>query len=552
MIKYLYQRSGKLLVLATAAGVISGLAGAGLIAVISKGLQETGNRLAFAWMFFGLCLVFLVSKCCSEMALLHATQTVILNLRVTLSRKVLATPLKKLQELNKHRLLVILTKDVDALSRAFQLLPQGFGNMVLVVAALGYLAVVSWQLLLLLTTALVVCGYIYHLAEGRPRQQLSMVREQTDLLYQDCRDLIEGSKELQLNARRGARFVEEIVAPDGEAFRRFYVRGMTGYIWVSNAGSTLFYWIIGLLLFVAPLWLGLRFEVLTAVTLVLLYLVRPIGDSMLILPILREAAISLQKIEQLDDVLNVAAQPPKGADPFLRRTPFLLELQRISHRYIRDNDDRQFVLGPVDMSIHQGELLFITGGNGSGKTTLAMLLLGLYEPESGRIIFNGQLVRDANREHYRQYFSAVFSDFHLFEHLLVSDRQEADARAAHYIEAFDLGHKVRAVDGKFSTINLSGGQRKRLALIVSYLEDRPIFLFDEWAADQDPVFKRVFYTELLPDLKGRGKTVIVITHDDAYFSYADRLIKLVDGRVETLHSEQVTAIVPLQILHGYS
>lgn len=111
---------------------------------------------------------------------------------------------------------------------------------------------------------------------------------------------------------------------------------------------------------------------------------------------------------------------------------------------------------------------------------------------------------------------------------------------------------MRAVDGKFSTINLSGGQRKRLALIVSYLEDRPIFLFDEWAADQDPVFKRVFYTELLPDLKGRGKTVIVITHDDAYFSCADRLIKVVDGRVETFHSEQVTAIVPLQTLHGCS
>lgn len=552
MIRYLYHRSGKLLVLPAVSGVISGLAGAAVIAVISQGLQETGDRVVLAWAFFGLCLVFLLSKCCSEMALLHATQTVILDLRVHLSRKVLATPLKKLQELDKHRLLVILTKDVDTVARAFQLLPQGFGNLVLVAASLGYLAVVSWQLFLLLTASLVVCGYVYHLAERRPRQKLSMVREQTDLLYQDCRDLIEGSKELQLNARRGARFVEEVVAPDGEAFRRFYIRGMTGYIWVSNAGSILFYWIIGLLLFMAPLWLGLRFEALTAVTLVLLYLVRPIGDSMLILPILREAAISLQKIEQLDGVLSVAAQPPTGPDPFLRRSPLRLELQSVSHRYIRANDDRQFVLGPVDMSIHRGELLFITGGNGSGKTTLAMLLLGLYEPEYGRIIFNGQLVRDANREHYRQYFSAVFSDFHLFEHLLVSDRQEADARAAHYIEAFDLGHKVRVVDGKFSTLNLSGGQRKRLALIVSYLEDRPIFLFDEWAADQDPVFKRVFYTELLPDLKGRGKTVIVITHDDAYFSCADRLIKLVDGRVETLYSEQVTLLAPLQTLHGYS
>jgi putative ATP-binding cassette transporter len=69
--------------------------------------------------------------------------------------------------------------------------------------------------------------------------------------------------------------------------------------------------------------------------------------------------------------------------------------------------------------------------------------------------------------------------------------------------------------------------------MAAYLEDRPVYLFDEWAADQDPLFKEMFYREFLPELKSRGKTVIVITHDDRYFPVADRIIKLENGQVTT-------------------
>jgi len=193
----------------------------------------------------------------------------------------------------------------------------------------------------------------------------------------------------------------------------------------------------------------------------------------------------------------------------------------------------------LNLTIHQGEIVFIVGGNGSGKTTLAMLLLGLYEPEMGSIVLNGTSVNEANLDKYRQYFSAVFSDFHLFEQLLGTDRHDLSVQATRYVEILNMAHKVKVVDGKFSTINLSTGQRKRLALVSSYLEDRPIYLFDEWAADQDPVFKRIFYTELLPDLKVRGKTILVITHDDAYFSCADRIIKLEDGHLQPHYSAEV-------------
>jgi putative ATP-binding cassette transporter len=171
------------------------------------------------------------------------------------------------------------------------------------------------------------------------------------------------------------------------------------------------------------------------------------------------------------------------------------------------------------------------GGNGSGKYTLAKLITGLYIPEEGEISWDGQIISTQNREWYRQHFSVVFSDFYLFEDILGLENVNLDHQARGYLQQLQLDHKVKVEDGRLSTTALSQGQRKRLALLSAYLEDRPIYLFDEWAADQDPPFKEIFYTKLLPELRDRGKTVVVISHDDRYFYVADRIIKLDYGRI---------------------
>jgi putative ATP-binding cassette transporter len=209
-----------------------------------------------------------------------------------------------------------------------------------------------------------------------------------------------------------------------------------------------------------------------------------------------------------------------------------IEFIGVTHTYFQEREERNFICGPIDLTLYPGELVFMMGGNGSGKTTFAKLVTGLYIPESGEIRIDGEVVTDRNREYYREHFSAVFSDFYLFTQLLGFDPRDVESRAQARLNRLQLDHKVEVDGGCFSTTELSQGQRKRLALLVAFLEDRPIYLFDEWAADQDPTFREVFYLELLPELKAMGKTVIVISHDDRYFHVADRLIKMDCGRIE--------------------
>jgi putative ATP-binding cassette transporter len=206
-----------------------------------------------------------------------------------------------------------------------------------------------------------------------------------------------------------------------------------------------------------------------------------------------------------------------------------IELKDARFTYPKTAGGEGFALGPINLTIRPGEILFITGENGCGKTTLIKLILALYEPTEGNVLLNGEVVSADRRDDYRQLFSAIFFDFFLFDDL-VHAGSTLPAEAQTYLEKLEIAHKVTISDGRFSTINLSAGQRKRLALIQVYLENRPVIVFDEWAAEQDPTFRRVFYEEILPDLKRQGKALVVISHDDRFFGVADKRFHLKDGK----------------------
>jgi putative ATP-binding cassette transporter len=265
----------------------------------------------------------------------------------------------------------------------------------------------------------------------------------------------------------------------------------------------------------------------------LLYITSALQFVMNGLPSINRAGIALQRLEELTqqleapDVMELERDVAMDADLRCKR----LTLQAVTHAYHSKQAKEAFTLGPIDINLKAGELVILAGGNGSGKTTLAKVLTGLYPAETGELLLDGQRITDENREFYRQHFSAVFYDFHLFESLLGLEKPDLDERARERLARLQLNHVVSIENGVFSTTQLSQGQRKRLALLTASLEDRPIYVFDEWAADQDPEFKEFFYHDLLADLKAQGKLVLIICHDDHYFDVADRMIKLESGKI---------------------
>jgi putative ATP-binding cassette transporter len=521
------------IVLVMIAGLISGIANTGLIVLINQAVSGsglTGTELAVA--FAALCLGLPLFRFISQTLLVRLTQKTLYHLRMRWCRRIITLPLRTLEQVGSARLLASLTNDLGAVTDALLAVPLLVMHVGVVAAALVYLGWLSGTLLLGLLGFLVVGVVTYQLpllwAVGYQRR----ARGEWDVLFKYIRAVTEGAKELKMHRPRREALIERRLDPSADALQRHITTATAIFNAASSWGQILFFVAIGLLLFVYPRFQDVPREVLTGYSITLIAMMTPLELLLSSLPRLTNASVAIRRIEELGLSLwneSPERDAPAGGVPGWRR----IELAGVTHAYRGEVETETFTLGPLDLTLEPGELVFVVGGNGSGKTTLAKLLLGLYEPEGGEIRLDGERVTAENRDRYRQCFSAVFSDFFLFDSLLGLESSRLDEDARRYLQRLQLDRKVRIEGGDLSTTDLSQGQRKRLALLTAYLEDRPVYLFDEWAADQDPMFKEIFYLQILPELKARGKAVVVITHDDRYFHVADRVIKLVYGQVES-------------------
>ena len=532
--KFLLTASPALVSLTVLAGLFNGLCSVGVLAVINSRLHQTGAfPVALALGFLGLMIGKLLSSALSEILLVRFAQDNLLALTDRLCRSVLRAPLRQMERIGAPRILTVLTDDVTALAEAIRAVPSLVINGTILVGCGVYLAWLSWATFLGIVGLIVVGGLTYRVLMTRAQQSLRRARDGRDELFGHFRVLTEGIKELKLNRRRRDVFFAEDMAPTVAGLRRDNVVATTWYILASSCSNAFFYLLIGLLLFVVPVVGRLPLEAMTGYVFACLYLMAPMWALLNSLPVLNRGQVALQKIEECEvSIAADATTPDQRVDRNVSAQWSRLELEGVAFAYGAEGSaNGNFVLGPIDLTLRPSEVTFLVGGNGSGKSTFMKLLTGLYAPQAGEIRCDGEPVRDENREWYRQHFSAVFTDFHLFQDLRGLEGADLDRQAAAYLRRLQLDQKVRIADGRFSTITLSQGQRKRLALLTAYLEDRPIYVFDEWAADQDPTYKEVFYRELLPELRARGKAVVVITHDDRYFHLGDRVIKLDYGKV---------------------
>ena len=527
--EFSYSRASLAVVLL--ASVLAGAVSTGLLALINAVLSHREiDQLVLA--FAALCVLLPLSRFISSYLLIRLAQGIMFDLRLGLSRKILASPLRHLEKVGPARILASLTDDILTITGTLAQVPVLFLQLTVIFGCLGYMAWLSWQLFLVVLGFVVIGVLTYQLPLPRALRHFRKSREGWDDVLKAFRGITEGTKELKIHRPRRQALIAEELEPAASVLRRYNVKGNAIYAAVNSWGQVLFFLLIGLILFIFPKYLPFAGGVATGYVLAILYMLTPLDVVMNAFPGLGRAMVAVEKVQSLNATLE--EERSDGGDQPIRDStePWEeLTLAGVTHVYYREDADDTFTMGPIDLTIRAGELIFLVGGNGSGKTTLAKLLMGLYSPERGEILLDGAPVTDDNRDSYRQLFTAVFSDFFLFDSLLGLEGEELDELSKDYLAKLHLDRKVKVTDGELSTLELSQGQRKRLALLTAYLEDRDIFVFDEWAADQDPVFKQIFYLQLLPELHRRGKTVLVISHDDGYYGVADRIVKLDYGQI---------------------
>jgi putative ATP-binding cassette transporter len=522
-----------ILLASTALGIVGGAAVTALLATINTSLQAEGGEAGLALLatFAGLCAVLVVGSILSDIGTNHVGQHVIARLREELSRKILLAPIDKIERFRTHRLIPVLTHDVDVISDfAFNLAPLAV-SLSVTLGCLAYMAALSWPLFLVTMVAIAIGCALQFVARDRGVAGFEQARLLEDELQRSYRVIAEGAKELRINRQRRFRIFRTDLTGTIGRIRDLQIRSINLFVVAKVLGSSLFFIVIGLALAFHAFRPGTDKAALSGFVLVLLYMKGPLEHVIGDLPIVTRAQVAFRRIAEMslqfsNPEPHLAVEEDGRAAPPMRS----IELKGVAYAFPATEGAGPFVLGPVDLRIDRGECLFIVGDNGSGKTTLIKLLLGLYAPQDGTLLLNGEPVTERNRDDYRQLFTTIFADYFLFEDLPQAGGA-LPAEAASYLQQLELAHKVAVADGRFSTLDLSTGQRKRLALIQAWVERRPVLVFDEWAADQDPTFRRLFYTRLLPDLKRLGRTLIVISHDDRYFHAADRIVRLEEGRI---------------------
>ncbi|MEO8057474.1 MAG: cyclic peptide export ABC transporter [Burkholderiales bacterium] len=541
--RFLLQNSRSLAILMLAAGMLSGLFSAGVLAFISRALNTGTSVPNYVVLgFVALAAGKIVTNLVAQLLLVRFSQGTVLELSISLCEKILRAPLRAIEKRGSARVLATLTEDVSHITWAVQCLPQFAMNAAVVIGCGLYLAWLSWQMFLGVAIVTLLGGFVHKLMHARAFGRIHAAREARSRLFEHFRSVTSGVKELMMHSGRREAFVNDELRPAADDYRRSNLAAAARYAVAEAWVQVLFYGLIGLLLFAFPIIARPTPEALTGYVFAMLYMMGPIWSLVGLLPNIARGQVALVQIQELGVSLvpeSPVAVDPAAQDPSQSRGEDVVNLRQVVFSYESDSE-KSFTLGPIDFRMRAGELIFVVGGNGSGKSTFVKVLTGLYAPKAGSMTIGDVPITDTNRGWYRDHFSTVFADFHLFDKLLGLSGSDLEATTQRYLQLLQMDHKVSMQGGRFSTIDLSQGQRKRLALVTAYLEDRPFYVFDEWAADQDPEYKEVFYSKLLPDLRNRGKAVVVITHDDRYFHLGDRVVKLEDG-----HLARPIAVAPV-------
>ncbi len=479
-----------------------------------------------AAIFILACLTIVLCRTISQVTLSNVAMSAASNLRTGLYDAVANAPVGALEKLGQARLTSTLTNDIPRIVAGAQALPEVLVSSVTLFGMLGFLLYLNASVFWFVLECIAFGAVTYKLPLYFGKRYFMRAGSSSDALLQAITGLVRGIKELKLNdAKRRAFFDTDLLANE-QALLRAQQSGNTIMNIANNYGDMISFFSIGAIAFVFVNYHAVSSAELVGVTMALLYITGPISIILNMAPQISIAHVSLARVQALMAELPGEHFAPPLAPPAWE----VLSLRQVTYQHRSTDDTPGFGIGPVDLAFRKGEITFIVGGNGSGKSTLCKLLTLHYPASSGSILFGTHEVDAQTINTFRQDISAIYSDYHLFDRIHGNDVDPAQVE--HHLRALKLDKKVSYEHGRFSTLNLSDGQRRRLALVAAFIEDKEVYLFDEWAADQDPTFKHAFYHDILPSLKARGKVVIAITHDDRYFHVADRVVVMAEGKVQ--------------------
>lgn len=494
--------------------------------IVDEGVDKVDWLLASAFAVLAVLYFFSEIRLVGEIG--TYIETGINRLRLRLVRQLVNADFAQLERFGTTRLYDAITQCSHTISQNSELLAISLRSVILLVCVLAYIFWLSALAFFLVVTTTLAAAWVYVRFGARLIHFFNEIRRIDGLMFEHVSDLFKGIREVRMSSARSAALGLAFKGSSGK--KRVVGAQLHGFAFQQfTLGIVAFYALLAVVVFIVPVYSpgfsGSVMKVSTAV----LFMIGPISAVVQAWTSLGAAESAASHMHKLADELQAMAEPPLDEQPITLPRDFgKISLQGVAFQYLNDDPEHGFRLAPFNLDIRRNEIIFITGGNGSGKSTLIKLLTTLYRPSSGTISIDDMPIGSRTLASYRSLLSPIFSDFHLTTRLYGLE-QASVTEAEYWLHKLEIGHLCGFNEGRFTNINLSLGQRKRLALVAAILENRPLLILDEWAADQDPHFRSKFYREILPELKQRGFTIIAVTHDDHYFDAADRHIHLENG-----------------------
>ncbi len=513
-------------------GIASGYCTSEVIGMIKNGLESVDNiNGVFILQIIGFSLVATILGISSGYFMAKITSIVIRQLTQSLAQKILQANYEYI-EASSERIVPVLTRDITMLSEFINRFPQMIVSTTTVLIVLIDLFLTDWQLTSFFMVAFLM--QIVMVAATLPwvRRLTRVSTKFNNFLYRDLASLVSGLKELSLNEARRSDYISLEISSNLAHWNKSEIKRKVLLETTDRLSDLLVFIFSGLLMFVGVTILPIDFVQFKVILPTILFLIPFTVKIASFFRLRSTALVSLEQIHQLG--IDVDKQKIESSKPILGDSVSslpVLSFDNIEFQYKTQQHENPLTFGPLNISFEKNKITFIIGGNGSGKTTFSKILTGLYLPKNGSIKYLGEEVKEENLISFRDLFSAYYADSHVFEHLSHISPEFLDEKGQEFISMLEMDEKVGIEDKQFSSTKLSYGQRSRLALIANMLDNKDIYVFDEWAANQDPYFKGIFYRKILPYLKQQGKTIIVISHDEKYFEVADEIIELKEGMV---------------------